>query len=405
MAALRILHVTPYSADAWAYGGIPRVARSLTVGLARQGHQVTVATTDACDRSARLAPKEHPHRTPRRAWPPYASEGVDVRVFPNISNRLAYDWQCFLPLGLRRFLRDEAGGFDVAHLHACRNVPGALAAHYLQRAGVPYVLGPNGTAPNIERRRLTKRAFDRIAGDRVMAGASRVIAVSRAEERSLHDLGVTDERIRVIPNPLDLEEFDPQVPTGRFRRRLGLSDEPLVLFLGKLTPRKRVDLLVRAFAMIRDSRARLVVAGNDMGAGRGVRALVRALTLERRARFTGLLRGGDRLEALADASVVVYPSEHEAFGLVPLEALLAGTPVIVADDSGCGEIIAAVDGGHVVSASAIEPLARAIDDVLADQAAWRQRAARAAHRVRERFGAPIVCSALAQLYADVATDA
>ena len=157
--------------------------------------------------------------------------------------------------------------------------------------------------------------------------------------------------------------------------------------------------------MIRDSRARLVVAGNDMGAGRGVRALVRALTLEKRARFTGLLRGGDRLEALADASVVVYPSEHEAFGLVPLEAPLAGAPVIVADDSGCGEIIAAVDGGHIVGAGAIEPLARAIDDVLADQAAWRQRAARAAYRVRERFGAPTVCSALAQLYADVATDA
>src|SRR5262245_17040069 len=98
MAALRILHVTPYSADAWAYGGIPRVARSVTVGLARQGHRVTVATTDVFDRSSRLVQNEYPARRRRRAWPPHAADGVVVRVFPNVSNRLAYDWQCFLPI-------------------------------------------------------------------------------------------------------------------------------------------------------------------------------------------------------------------------------------------------------------------------------------------------------------------
>ena len=401
MAALRILHVTPYSAEAWAYGGIPRVAHSLTVGLARQGHHVTVATTDVCDRSSRLLKNQDADCPRRRAWPPHASDGVDIRVFPNVSNRLAYDWQCFLPIGFRRFLREEAGRYDIAHLHACRNVPGALAAHYLRRAGVPYVLGPNGTGPNIERRRIAKLAFDRLAGDRVMAGAGRVIAVSRAEQRQLRELGVNNDRIRVIPNPVDLEEFDPPIATGRFRKRLRLSDEPIVLFLGKLTPRKRVDLLARAFVLIGNRRARLVIAGNDMGAARRARTLVRSLALEKRTHFTGLLRGRERLEALADASVVVYPSEHEAFGLVPLEALLAGTPVIVADDSGCGEIVASVDGGHVVNVMTPEPVARAIDDVLANQAMWRERAVRAARDVRERFGAAAVCSSLAEVYADV----
>ncbi len=53
----------------------------------------------------------------------------------------------------------------------------------------------------------------------------------------------------------------------------------------------------------------------------------------------GTAAGPRRLELLADADVVVYPSEHEIFGLVPLEALLVGTPVVVADDSGCGEVI------------------------------------------------------------------
>src|SRR5947208_9843732 len=87
-APVRILHVTPYSADAWAYGGIPRLVRSLTRGLVRRGHQVTICTTDACDATTRLAaPSSH------------TADGVDAHVFPNVSNRLAYHLQLFAPLG------------------------------------------------------------------------------------------------------------------------------------------------------------------------------------------------------------------------------------------------------------------------------------------------------------------
>ena len=76
------------------------------------------------------------------------------------------------------------------------------------------------------------------------------------------------------------------------------------------------------------------VAGNDMGAGRRIFSLVRTLGLDARVISAGLLTGAARLDALAAADVVVYPSRDEIFGLVPLEALLAGTPVIVCNDSG-----------------------------------------------------------------------
>src|SRR5436190_9400832 len=130
-----------------------------------------------------------------------------MRVFPNVSNRLTYHLQLFLPFGLNTYLSEFAGRFDVAHLHACRNAPGAIAAYHLHRAGVPYVLAPNGTAPRIERRRMAKRAFDLIAGRRMLGGAARVIAVSRAEREQLRDLGVASPAIRVIPNPVDLDQF------------------------------------------------------------------------------------------------------------------------------------------------------------------------------------------------------
>ena len=387
---LRILHVAPYAADAWAYGGIPRLLRSLTRGLARRGHYVTICATDACDAASRLrAPSLH------------AGDGVDVRIFRNVSNRLAYRLQFFLPLGLDTFLRRHAGAFDVAHLHACRNVPGAIAARHLERNGVPYVLAPNGTAPRIERRRLAKRAFDAVAGRRVVSRAARVVAVSEAERRQLAALDVDDASVRVIPNPIDLDEFASPIARGRFRRRIGLGSEPLVLFLGRLSPRKRLDVLLRAFARLARSDARLAIAGNDMGAEAAARSLAHALGLDSRVVFTGLLRDRERLEALADADLVSYPSELEIFGLVPLEAILAGTPVVVSDDCGCGEVIREVGGGRVVAVGDPDALASAIDAMLADTARWRAAAVHAARRVRSSFGEDDVCASLEGVYAEV----
>lgn len=340
-----------------------------------------------------------------RAWPPSrTADGVEMRVFPNVSNRLAYRLQLFLPLGLNTYLSEFAGSFDVAHLHACRNVPGAIAAHHLHRAGVPYVLAPNGTAPRIERRRLAKRVFDVVMGQRILHGATRVLAVSGAEERQFHALAVDAAAVRLVPNPVDLDEFTSPIPRGRFRSRFGLPDAssaPLVMFLGKLTPRKRVDVLARAFAQLDRQDARLVVAGNDMGAGTDMRALVRTLGLEARTLFTGLLRGRERLEALADADVLVYPSQDEIFGLVPLEAILSGTPVIVADDSGCGEIVSRTGGGQVVPAGDVDALARAIGAILDAPSSWRAATVPAAGLIRSAFGDDVVCAQLEQLYSDM----
>jgi glycosyltransferase involved in cell wall biosynthesis len=204
-----------------------------------------------------------------------------------------------------------------------------------------------------------------------------------------------------VPNPVDLDEFERRPEPGRFRRRFGIPAGPLVLFLGQMTPRKRIDVLVRAFARVGRPDAHLAIAGNDMGAGPSARALVRALDLDGRTTFTGLLRAGERLEALADADVLVYPSEHEIFGLVPLEALLSHTPVIVADDSGCGEVVARTGGGARVPVGDAAALAWAIDAVLTTPERWRAAAVDAADRVRALYGPDVVCAQLEQMYRDM----
>jgi glycosyltransferase involved in cell wall biosynthesis len=307
----------------------------------------------------------------------------------------------FLPLGLGAFLKEHAREYDLAHLHACRNLPVTLAARHLRGAGVPYVFAPNGTAPRLERRRLAKWIYDRVLGSADLPGASAVIAVSQAERRQLEAWGVPAERVRVVPNPVDLDEHVWPVDRGAFREKAGIGLEPVVLYLGKLTPRKRVDVLLQACAARTDSHARFVIAGNDMGTARALARQAQSLGIVDRVSFVGLLKGRDRLEALADADVVVYPSSDEVFGLVPLEALLVGTPVIVADDSGCGEIVREVGGGTVVPLGDIDALAEAIGQVLRRPDEWRLRAGQASARVRSRFGGAAVAEQLDALYAEV----
>jgi glycosyltransferase involved in cell wall biosynthesis len=263
---------------------------------------------------------------------------------------------------------------------------------------VPYILAPNGTAPLIERRRLAKRGFDLVTGRRMLRRAARVLAVTDTECRQLCDLGVHPDRIALVPNPVDLDEFAYPIDRAAFRRRFGLPASPLVLFLGKLTPRKRLDVLARAMAALSRRDAHLVIAGNDMGSGSMTRALIRSLGLEHRTVFTGLLAGRERLEALAAADVLVYPSQDEIFGLVPLEALLSGTPVIVAGDSGCGEVVQGTGGGLVVPVGSHEALANGIASILDAPAEWRTAASRAAVRVRTMYGADAVCSELEHVY-------
>lgn len=393
MRSLRLLHVTPYWADAWAYGGIPRVVGAFTRELSARGHAVTVCATDVRSATERL-----PLDT--------AAPGIDLRLFPNRSNRLAYHLQCYTPAGLHRYLRDHAHEFDVAHLHACRNLPGAIAAHYLTRYGVPYVIQPNGTAPIIERRQTLKRIFDTVAGRRMMRGAAAIVAVTEAERDQLLALDVPDHKIRVLPNPVDVNELDhhdstlPAIDGQRFRSSHGLGDVPLVVFLGKITPRKRIDVLTRAFAGL-DARAGLVIAGNDMGGLTATKALAAALGVSDRVHCTGLVSGRDRFDVLAAADVVVYPGEDEIFGLVPMEALLCGAPVVVAGDSGCGEVIRRVGGGLVVPGGDERALASAMSSILSAPAAWRTAARAAALNVRAEFGASGVTASLEGVYRDV----
>jgi len=191
-------------------------------------------------------------------------------------------------------------------------------------------------------------------------------------------------------------------PRGQLRARLGLLDEPLIVYLGQLIPRKRVDVLIHAVAELARAELRLVIVGPDMGSGAELRDLVQRCHLHDQVIFLDTLAGHARLAALADADVVAYASEDEVLGLVPLEALLCGTPVVVGGDCGSGETITKMTGGRVVPVGDVAALARALAEILDAQVRWRGLACQAQPAVRDGFGSASVAARLDQVYFEVA---
>jgi glycosyltransferase involved in cell wall biosynthesis len=377
-----------------------RVVGALAHAQARHAHSVTVATTDVCDSTSRLRPPTPGVHSRWHVRIERTGDGIDVMVFPNVSNAFAYRWQFFLPVSLAGFVRRHARDFDIAHLHACHNLLTSLAGRRLALAGVPYVIQPNGTAPLIERRRVAKRAFDLVMARNLLRRAAAVVAVTECERRQLQKLNVAASRIRIVPNPVAPAPLDALPPPGSFRRRHALKDGPLVLFLGILSPRKQPAILARAVSELGRPDVQLVFAGNDMGCGRLTRQVVRRLGLDSQTRFTGLLKGPDRFSALADADIVVYPSRDEVFGLVPLEALQTGTPVIVCNDCGCGEIINSIGGGLVVPPCKSRELSAALFKMLSDLPRWRHVAEGTAREIARRFHPDVVSTEMEHVYLD-----
>jgi glycosyltransferase involved in cell wall biosynthesis len=263
--------------------------------------------------------------------------------------------------------------------------------------GPPYVFTGNGTVPRIERYLLAKRVVDAFGARAFLADAAACIGVADAEVPDYIAAGVDPERVVVIPNGFTLEDFDHLPRAGYFRESHGLDHAPLVVFVGKITPRKGLDVLLQALARM-PSKVHLAVAGNFMMPQEPIRYLVRDLGLADRVTFAGLLVEEDKLAAYVDADVVAYPSEKEIFGLVVGEALMCGAPVVVCDDSGCGQLVRDTGGGLLVPYGDPDALARALQTLLDDPARRAEHVARGRRYVETHLSWDTIAETTQELY-------
>jgi glycosyltransferase involved in cell wall biosynthesis len=206
-----------------------------------------------------------------------------------------------------------------------------------------------------------------VFGNSLFRGATKVIATSEKERQELIDGGVAPDTVLLRRNGLDLSEFQELPERGRFRAKLRLNEgTPLILFVGRLSFIKGLDLLVEAFARL-NGDAVLVLAGpdDDDGCEKRIWELVKELRLEGRVIRSAAVYGPDKLQALVDADIFVLPSRYESFGNAAAEALACGTPVLVTNDCGIAPLVES-RAGLVVSCN-VESLADGMNELLNDQ--------------------------------------
>lgn len=358
---MRILHVTQTYHPFLERGGPTVKVRSIAEGLAQRGHQVTVLTS----------------------WygRPFAARqvklgGVDVEYLQPFATYRAMTFNS----GLFDFCKKRLCEFDVVHIYGLYDLLGPAVAHHCFKTGIRYVLEPLGMVRPIDRSFRLKRIWHAVFGKKLLQHASLIIATSRQEEEELLADGFPAARIALRYNGVDLKEYATLPPPGAFRGEWALpADEPIVLFLGRIIPRKGVDLLIEAFAQACPERGRLVIAGPEGESGyvAKLRESAREKHIEDRMIFTGPLYGDQKKAALVDGQVFVLPSRYENFANGVAEAIACGMPVIISDRCGIQEFVAG-QAGLVVPREG-PALADALHQLLSDTALYNRFCAECPH--------------------------
>lgn len=385
---MRILHIIPYFYPAWAYGGTCRAAWELARALARKGQDVVVYTTDALDSQSRARPTYE------------IVDGVEIHRVPNVSNHLAWN-RIFLPLGFGRRVRPALEQADVAHLHEFRSYQNAVALPIMERLGVPFVLTAQGGLPRIMGRYALKAVYDRFVGQRILKHAARLHALNELEHKQSIELGVEPERIAILPNGVDLDEYRELPPVNGFRERFHIPPGvPIVLFLARVNKIKGVGFLVSSFDEVRKElpESMLVIVGPDDGYLSEVKRQVHLLGIDDRVRFTGYLDGADKLEAYQAASVYVLPSAYEMFAITLLESLACGTPIIATDRVGLANFVHQNDLGSIVTYGDVEGLKNEILRILRRPEDVQQRAVYGRQYVLDNFGWESIAETWLEVY-------
>ena len=359
---MRILKVVQSYFPFQDRGGPVVKVRALARGLSRRGHQVTVLTADlglqsAADNSTGVTFERSP-------WGWRAErDGVQTVYLPSLIRYRALT----LNPHVVGFCRASISQFDLVHLYGLYDLLGPAVSYFCRRHDIPYVIEPMGMYRPIDRSFQLKRLWHASLGDIFWRHAARIVATSEMERQELLDDGIPEEKVVLRYNGIDLDGGPVHAARGSFRKKWGiLAGEPLVIFLGRLIPRKGADVLIDAFAQACPEKGRLVIAGPE--GEPGYRSM-----LEKRAReagigskviFTGALYDQDKSALLTEADIFALPSRYENFANSAAEAIAFGVPVIITEFCGIRSLVSG-RAGLLVAPEKIE-LAKAISSLISD---------------------------------------
>ena len=308
-----------------------------------------------------------------------------------------------------RAVAELEGPFDVLHVHDWLASWAAFAVQDLY--GVSLVATIHAT----ERGRYRGHLHDRMSAaiDRAEAElcrrADQIITCSSAMQSEVERyFGVEPARVTVIPNGIDGSRFVALkgVDLSEFRARYALPHEQIVFNVGRLVYEKGADLLVEAVpAVLQAAPDTRFVVGGQGPLWPKLQQRVAELHIGDSVTLTGFLGDGDRDRLYMVADCCVFPSRYEPFGIVALEAMAAGAPVVVTDVGGLGSVVQHEKTGLIAHSENVSDLSAAIIQVLTDSAKASLLAGNALHQVSECFSWQVIAGLTLRVYAQAVREA
>ena len=302
---------------------------------------------------------------------------------------------------LYQFQQREGIYYDLIHSHYW--LSGCAGVDLSQEWGVPHVTTFHTLAKTkMQARAGEKESQLRVDAEfRVMRSVDAIVVSTDEEREDLSRLyRVHPHKVWVIPAGVDLELFRP-LNKSRARQALGLKEKRIILSVGRMDPLKGLDMLIGAMARMEDATdTRLVVVGGDPGRDRELKRLntVSAqLGLQDLVSFAGAVDQTELPTYYSAADVFVMPSYYESFGLVALEAMACGTPVIASRVGGLRTLVKDGETGYLVPWRCPEPYAQRLDILMANPA-LRESMGRAARDKALTMGWDGVAGRMSGLY-------
>ena len=366
---MRILHI--YKDYHPVFGGIENHLRWLAEAQAARGHDVTVLVTNPAGMTTTVREEN----------------GVRVIRAARLATMASTPLSVSMPLLLRRETP------DIVHLQF--PYPVGEVSQWLLRRGQATVISYQS---DVVRQAAILKFYNPIL-KRVLRRADRILASSPNYIQSSPWLRPLARKCTVVPLGVDVKRFASPQP-ARVQAIRQRYPGPLLLFVGRLRYYKGLEYLIRAMRRV---EATLLIVGTGPEAAR-LGAMSYDLGLADRVHFLGDV-GDDRLPAYYQAAdIFVLPSSHrsEAFGIVLLEAMAAGTPLI-STELGTGTSWVNQDGvtGLVAPPRDADALARAINKLLADDAMREEMGARAQERAWAEFDLPVLVDRVMTIYEQI----
>lgn len=387
--AMKILQVVSFFPPAYAFGGPVQVAYQIAKEQAKK-HEVVVYTSDAKDFGSRL-----------NVEPVKIVDRIRVHYFRNLSLMSAKKAKLFItPHTISRAM-GEIESFDVIHLHEYRTFQNIVMAHYAKKYGVPYVLQAHGSLSRIMAKQRLKWIYDVLFGYGLLRDAVKMIAISQTEALQYREMGVPEEKIEIIPNGIDLLEYDNLPLKGSFKKKFSIDDnEKIVLYVGRMHKLKGIDFLIKSFArLVENEDAKLVLAGADDGYLGNAKNLVNSLGCSDHVLFADLLSEEDKISAYVDSTIVVHPERFNVFGLVPLEAAACARPVIVCNENYMSKIVEEGRFGLSVNYGDVGNLAKLLEVLIVNDTLASEMGTRGRQFIETNYSLDKVVDQLEKVYA------